>query len=198
MNDLPAQLAQKLLQRDLANLAQRVHRGDNLSRAERSLLQGMVTAPADAEASPAVASNFVELAALLGVARRTLQRWRSREDAPKPEANGFHDVAAWREFMRRAKLAGHCSDEEAALRLRRLLAETEEREMRLADRKAAYVSGAEVKKEWGEMTARVARVLRQKFEVELPPLLMGYGAADIQAMNQRAIDEAMTMLHEGK
>jgi hypothetical protein len=29
-------------------------------------------------------------------------------------------------------------------------------------------------------------------------MLMGYGAADIQAMNQRAIDEAMTMLHEGK
>ena len=198
MNDLPAQLAQKLLQRDLANLAQRVQRGDNLSRAERSLLQGMATAPADADVSPAVAANFVELAALLGVTRRTLQRWRARGDAPQPMAEGGHDVGAWREFMRSAKLAGHCSEAEAALRLRRLQAQTEEREMRLAERKAAYVSVAEVKAEWLRMTARAARVFRHKFEVELPPLLVGLGAVEIQAMNQRAIDEALTTLHRGE
>ena len=196
MNDLPAQLAQKLLQRDLANLAQRVQRGDNLSRTERSLLQSMATAPADV--SPAVAGSYVELAALLGVTRRTLQRWRARGDAPKPMAEGGHEVGAWREFMRSAKLAGHCSEEEAALRLRRLQAETEEREMRLAERKAAYVSVAEVKAEWLRMTARAARVFRHKFEVELPSLLVGLGAADIQARNQRAIDEALTMLHRGE
>lgn len=198
MNDLPAQLAQKLLQRDLANLAQRVQRGDNLSRTERSLLQSMATAPADADVSPAVAGSYVELAALLGVTRRTLQRWRARGDAPKPMAEGYHEVGAWREYMRSAKLAGHCSEEEAALRLRRLQAETEEREMRLAERKAAYVSVAEVKAEWLRMTARAARVFRHKFEVELPSLLVGLGAADIQARNQRAIDEALTMLHRGE
>jgi hypothetical protein len=198
MNDLPAQLAQKLLQRDLANLAQRVQRGDNLSRMERSLLQSMATAPADADVSPAVAGSYVELAALLGVTRRTLQRWRARGDAPKPMAEGGHEVGAWREFMRSAKLAGHCSEEEAALRLRRLQAETEEREMRLAERKAAYVSVAEVKAEWLRMTARAARVFRHKFEVGLPSLLVGLGAADIQARNQRAIDEALTMLHRGE
>jgi hypothetical protein len=198
MNDLPAQLAQKLLQRDLANLAQRVQRGDNLSRTERSLLQSMATAPADADVSPAVAGSYVELAALLGVTRRTLQRWRARGDAPKHMAEGGHEVGAWREFMRSAKLAGHCSEEEAALRLRRLQAETEEREMRLAERKAAYVSVAEVKAEWLRMTARAARVFRHKFEVGLPSLLVGLGAADIQARNLRAIDEALTMLHQGE
>jgi hypothetical protein len=113
-------------------------------------------------------------------------------------AEGGHEVGAWREFMRSAKLAGHCSEEEAALRLRRLQAETEEREMRLAERKAAYVSVAEVKAEWLRMTARAARVFRHKFEVELPSLLVGLGAADIQARNQRAIDEALTMLHRGE
>jgi hypothetical protein len=29
------------------------------------------------------------------------------------------------------------------------------------------------------------------------PLLVGLGAADIQAVNQRAIDEALAMLHRG-
>jgi hypothetical protein len=41
-------------------------------------------------------------------------------------------------------------------------------------------------------------VFRHKFEVELPSLLVGLGAADIQARNQRAIDEALTMLHRGE
>ena len=48
-----------------------------------------------------MAENYVELAKILGVTRRTLQNWRKRPDAPKPMANGFHDVAAWREFMAR-------------------------------------------------------------------------------------------------
>lgn len=41
-----------------------------------------------------------------GVSLRMLQNWRERGDAPKPMANGFYDVAAWREFMQRHDLQG--------------------------------------------------------------------------------------------
>ena len=197
MNELPAQVAHKLLQRDLANLARRVQRGDPISRAERSLLQRMAAAPAEAEAGPAVAASFVELAAILGVTRRSLQRWRARGDAPKPGEDGLHDVGAWREFMRQARLAGHCGEEEAALRLRRLQAQTEEREMRLAEFRAAHVSVAAVRAEWGRLKERATRVLRQKFEEELPAMLAGRSAAEIQELNMRAIDEALDTLHRG-
>jgi hypothetical protein len=112
---IPPDLAKKLLNRDFSNLAQRVHRGGNLSRSERAMLHGMATASLP---TATLAENYVELAKILRVTRRTIQNWRKRPDAPKPDANGFHNVAAWREFMRRAKLAGHCSEEEAASLLR--------------------------------------------------------------------------------
>ena len=101
MDTLSPDIARKLLTRDIANLAQRVQRGGNLSRSERAMLQGMA---ATAGHIPTVAENYVELAKLLGVTRRTLQNWRKRADAPKPAANGFHEVAAWREFMRAHEL----------------------------------------------------------------------------------------------
>jgi len=47
------------------------------------------------------------------------------------------------------------------------------------------------------LTARATRVLRHKFEVELPPLLVGRSAAEIQTLNMRAIDEALDTLHRG-
>src|SRR5436190_1711802 len=74
-----------------------------LNRSERAMLQGMA---ATAGHTPTVAENFVELAKILGVTRRALQNWRKRKDSPKPAANGFHDVAAWREFMQRHGLEG--------------------------------------------------------------------------------------------
>ncbi len=149
MIELPAQLAHKLLQRDLASLARRVQRGDPISRAERSLLQRMAVAPAEPEAGPAVAASFVELAAILGVTRRTLQRWRARGDAPKPGEDGLHNVGAWCEFIRQARLAGNCGEVEAAPRLRRLQTQTEEREMRLAEFRVAHVCVPDVRVERG-------------------------------------------------
>jgi hypothetical protein len=88
------------LSRDFANLAKR---GGKLSRSERAMLQG-VSASGGHEAT--VAENHVELAKILGATLRMLQNWRKRKDAPAPAANGFHDVAAWREFMQRNDLHG--------------------------------------------------------------------------------------------
>ena len=47
------------------------------------------------------------------------------------------------------------------------------------------------------MTERATRVLRQKFEEELPAMLAGRSAAEIQELNMRAIDEALDTLHRG-
>ena len=197
MTVLPASLAQKLLQHDIANLLRRVQQGQPLTPAERSMLQDMATAPGSLPSSTALVGSFVELAAALGVTRRTIQTWRKRSDAPRPTAAGFLEVEAWREFMRQARLAGQCSPEEAELRLRRLLAETQEREMRLQARRALYVSRAEVKAEWSRVKARVTRLLREKFEQELPGVLVELEATEIQSVNQRAIDEVLTSLSQG-
>lgn len=54
--------------------------------------------------------------------------------------------SAWREFMQRHGLEGEpaATDAESALRARKLLAEVEEREVRLAVKKREFVAMAEV------------------------------------------------------
>ena len=196
MDSIAPDLAKKLLSRDFANLAQRVQRGGNLSRSERVMLQSMA---ATAGQAPAVAADLSDLGRILGVSRSSLNRWRKRADAPKPDANGFHDVAAWREFMQRHDLQGEpaATDAETALRARKLLAEVEERELRLAVKKREYVAIEEVRQTWTTLVGRAKELLRNKFENELPPVLSGLDATGIQEECRKAIDEVLGILHSG-
>ena len=103
MDPVTPDVAKKLLSRDFANLIARVQKGGKLTRAERAMLQSMATGTG---AAPSTAASYVELAAILGISRQSVNAWKKRKDAPKPAANGLHDVAAWREFMRRNDLKG--------------------------------------------------------------------------------------------
>jgi hypothetical protein len=196
MDALSPDIARKLLTRDFANLAQLVQRGGNLSRSGRAMLQGMAATVGHA---PSVAENNVELAKVLGVTRRTLQNWRKRADAPAPAANGFHEVSARREFRHRHDLKSDAvaTAEETALRARKLLAEVEERELRLAVKKREYVSLEEVRQTWTRLVGRAKELLRNKFENELPPILSGLDATAIQEESRRAIDEVLSVRNLG-
>lgn len=196
MDSISPDIAKKLLNRDFANLVQRVQRGGNLSRSERVMLQSMA---ATAGQTPSVAADHSDLARILGVSRSSINRWRKRADAPHPDANGFHEVQPWREFMQRHALHGEPekTEMESALRARKLLAEVEERELRLAVKKREYVSIEEVRETWTKLVGRAKDLLRNKFEMELPPVLSGLDATAIQAECQRAIDEVLGVLHSG-
>ena len=141
MDAIPPDVAKKLLNRDFANLVKRVQAGGKISRTERAMLQSMA-AGAGGD-GPAFVRNFVELAAALKVTRQTINGWKKFEDAPKPAANGLHDVAQWREFMRQRGLKGgeETPDVQQALKARKLLAEVEERELRLAVKRGEFVAG---------------------------------------------------------
>jgi len=195
---LPPDVARKLLNKDLANLVKRVQHGGKLSRNERSMLQNLATASGE-NAGPTHVPNMVELAAVLGVSRQSLNQWKKRKDAPKPAANGLHEVAQWREFMKRHDLKGSTAvvDEETALRARKLLAEVEERELKVAVRKGQYVSIEEVRLEWTSLVGKATALLRNKFENELPPILSGLDATAIQEECRKAIDEVLRTLHQG-
>lgn len=197
---LPPEVARKLLNKDFANLIKRVHEGKKLTRAERTMLQNLADG-ADHSSAPTHARNYVELAEILGVSRQSLGAWRRRKDSPKPAANGLHDVGAWHKFMSLYNLKGATlpeSDEETRLKARKLLAEVEERELRVAVKKGLYAPLDVVKQEWTTRIGRAVHLLRNKFESELPPILSGLDAAGIQEECRRAIDEVMTILHEGK
>ena len=201
MEALSPDIAKKLLNRDFANLVARVQKGGKLTRAERAMLQSLATGTG---AAPATAASYVELALVLGITRQSVNTWKKRKDAPKPAANGLHDVAAWREFMRRNDLKGgeplaqDAADLETSLKARKLLAEVEERELRLGIRRGDFVAVEEVRQTWTEFVAQATAMLRKKFEQELPPILSGLDATGIQEEARRAIDEVLTILHQGE
>ena len=201
MEPVSPDIAKKLLSRDFANLVGRVQKGGKLTRAERTMLQSMATGTG---AAPPTATNLADLAAILGVSRQLLNAWKKRKDAPKAAANGTHDVAAWREFMRRNDLKGgepatqDAADVETSLKARKLLAEVEERELRLGIKRGDFVAIDEVRQAWTELVAQAASMLRKKFEQELPPILSGLDATGIQEEARAAIDEVLTIFHQGE
>lgn len=197
MDPVSPEIATKLLKRDFTNLVSRVGKGGKLTRAERAMLQSMATGTG---ASPATAASYVELAAVLGVSRQSIHTWKKRKNSPKPAANGLHDVVAWREYMQAQGLkgadpTGEPQDIESSLKARKLLAEVEERELRLAIRRGDYVAVEEVRQTWTELVAQATAMLRKKFEQELPPILSGLDATGIQEEARRAIDEVLSILH---
>ena len=201
MDAVSPDIAKKLLSRDFANLIGRVQKGGKLTRTERAMLQSMATGSGS---SPSTASSYVELAAVLGVTRQSINTWKKRKDSPKPASNGLHDVSQWKEFMRRNELKGgepitqDGADIETSLKARKLLAEVEERELRVGIKRGDYVEVEEVRQTWTEFVAQAKAMLRKKFEQELPPILSGLDATGIQEESRRAIDEVLSILHQGE
>jgi hypothetical protein len=195
-NALPADVAEKILDADFQNVVRKVAAGKPLTVAERTRIESRAAGSAE---TLAYAKTLVELAAVLGVSRRTLTNWQKMEGAPKALSNGLWPVADWREFVRMRGLnAGRVPvGNEEALKARKLLAEVEERELRIAVKKGEYVPLIKVREEWIGLVAQATSILRAKFENELPPVLSGLDATGIQRECRRAIDEVLRCLHEG-
>ena len=147
------------------------------------------------------AKTIVELASALGVTRRTLSNWRKMKGAPEPNPNGSHNVSAWRDFVQANELKGHVDGggaETEALKARKLLAEVEERELKVAVKKGEYILLEDVRKGWHTLVGKAIALLRAKFENELPPILSGLDAQGIREENSKAIDEVCRLLHTSK
>ena len=190
--------ADKILSADFANLVQKVKSGKPLSSAERARVQAQAAGSTE---TLAVANTIVELAAALGVTRRTINNWRKIPGAPEPASNGSHNVSAWRDFVRANSLKGGDDSVGArtdALKARKLLAEVEERELRVAVKKGEYLPTDEVRRSWLSLVGKAIALMRAKFENELPPIMSGLDAQGIREEASRAIDEICQILHTGE
>jgi hypothetical protein len=193
--ELSPDIAGKILDADFQNIVKKVAAGKPLTVAERTRIESRAAGSAD---TLAYAQTLVELAAVLGVSRRTLSTWQKMDGSPKALSNGLWPVADWREFVRlRGLNAGRVPvGNEEALKARKLLAEVEERELRIAVKKGEYVPLTKVREEWIGLVAQATSILRAKFENELPPVLSGLDATGIQRECRKAIDEVLLCLHE--
>jgi len=193
-------LADAILQRDLENLTKRVEEGGRLTKAERELLERAAgrtdePPPDKPKAMAGWAKNYAELAVVLGVSRRSLVSWRKCSDAPIARSDGSLDIAAWQDWVRKREEGQKTTPDNDELKARKLLAEVEDRELRVAIKRGDFIPIELVANEWTTRVGKAVALLRNKFESELPPVLSGLDAAGIQAECRKAIDEVLTLLH---
>lgn len=195
---ITAEIADRLLRADLANIVRKVKSGRTLSTVERKTLEA--AGKGDTPTAPTFAKNYVELAEILGVTRRTLQDWRKLEGAPKAESNGSHDVVAWQDFQTRiggkgaleptdADPVGGDLPSEPVLKRRKLLLFCQEKEMLLAYRRGELIERDLVRETWSRKCAEANSLLRKRLENELPSELEGLEAVDIYKALVAVVDE---------
>jgi hypothetical protein len=194
-NFITPEQAEKILSADFRNVAKKVGEGKTLTAAERELIKAKAAACDD---SAITAKSFDELADLLGVSVRTINRWRKLEGAPQPLPDGGLPLVGWRQFVKSRNLKGQASPQIEALKARKLLAEVEDRELKVSIKKGEFVRLDEVRVAWLTQVGKAIALLRAKFENELPPILSGRDAQGIREECARAIDEVCGSLHTGE
>jgi transposase-like protein len=185
-------MAARVLDANWKNVVRKVAAGRTLNASELGLIKAKA---AGSDETVTHVRDVADLARVLGVTRQTLYAWRKKPDAPQPAANGSHDVVAWRDFINKHDLKAGLSPDAEVLKARKLLAEIEDRELRVAIRKGEYVPVEQVKEVWTTHIGKGISLLRARFENELPPLLVGLNAPDIQAKCAKAIDDVCGVLH---
>ena len=201
-------ISEIVIKKDVSNILKKLERGKTLTASERATIREFERANERAE-SPKfpkpTAKTVVELAQTLGVSRRILSTWRKKyDDAPKPRANGLHDISKWLEFIRKHNLQTQSavntdedSTENEILRARKLKAEVELAEHKVAIAKCEYVSIETVKEVWGAHIAQTRKTLESRLLNELPPTLAAMEeAVAIRQCLQDVIDECCAAMAE--
>ncbi len=191
------EMAEKVLEADWKNLVKKVAGGKILTSAERDRL---LAKAAGCDDSVLTVKTYQQLAELIGVNVRTVNRWRKKAGAPEPLPGGQINIIAWREFVRAHNLKSGETDnlDIEALKARKLLAEVEDREIRTAVLKGEYVPLEQVRQEWTSHVGKARALLEARLLNECPPILSGMDAVSIREELQKVLDEVYTTLHSGE
>lgn len=172
-------------------LAEKVKSGQPLTSAELRALK-------DSTAPEGMAKNQSELARILGVSRKTIQRRSKEPGAPIPSPNGSQDVSAWRRFLageHTQSAQGVEADDlesQTVLKARQILLQNEKLAFQISVMRREFVPVEDVQ-QWGADLGTAVR----KALVQLPRLsgsLAGLPADAIELRLKEAIDEAFANL----
>ena len=197
--------ARAVLQKHLTNIVRKAAAGKTLSEREQREISRFAetgSEPGTAPTTPAQTewvSSYEQLGRILGLHRASFPRIRrDKPDAPKPRANGDHNVNAWREFLAahpeiqcRSEASGPAKSdleiEKLKEQCRRLKFEN--------DREAGlYLLKSEVNDWLIETIETIKAKLPAKLLNELPPKLEGLRAAEIAAKLEPIIAEICALL----
>jgi transcriptional regulator with XRE-family HTH domain len=185
-------IVKRVLDKDLENIVRKVAEGKTLTSTERARI---ATESTDLESEQRFADNLTELAETLGVSRMTIDRWKKKKCSPKPTPNGKHNIQKWRDFTRKNGLKTELdTDEETALKVRKLLAEVKQAELKLSVMEGNYVSIEKVREVWTAHIGQVRSILESRFLNELPPILTALDAIQIREKLRDVLDEAYSAI----
>ncbi|XHR27637.1 MAG: hypothetical protein ACFUZC_17055 [Chthoniobacteraceae bacterium] len=193
-SSITPEMASRVLEANWKNLVKKVAAGRTLSGTELALLKSRA---ASSQTTVAFAKDVTDLARILGVTRQTVYAWIKRKGAPEALPDGTFDIVAWRQFIQAKGFKGAAAPDPEALKARKLLAEIEDRELKVALKRGDYVLLSEVRCDWLTQVGKAIALLRAKFENELPPILSGQDAQSIREECALAIDEVCKVLHTG-
>lgn len=187
--------AKALLQRNALNLANKVKAEKPLTPKEVAMLEGII-AGGEARAKR-WAENQVELADVLGVDRRTINRWLKHKHAPETAANGKYDITAWRTFQREHARGGD-DDEDVDVtkeRARNLLLQNEKLEFQLKVLRRDYIANAQVEQETADLIQNAKKVLLSG-PASLAPQVVGVTIPEAEALLRQWLHDALTVLSD--
>ena len=142
--------------------------------------------------------TIVELCKQLDCSRASLYVWTKMDGAPEPYSDGSHNLKAWQTFIESRGLKPVEGDE---LNRGRLQAENLQRknallEIELDEKLGRLIPVAEVETEVTRMVHQFKGMIYTKLENELPPILEGLKAAEIQIKQREAVAAAFAILEE--
>lgn len=190
-----AEHAKKVVEANLVNLAKKAAAGKTLTAQELSLVTSIIE-EGDPLRTPPFVDNQVALAKVLGVERKTIQRWLKDPDCPPTAANGKYNVLAWREWVRKTgrKTGEPEPDIDATFeRARNILLQNQRIEFQLGILRKEYVSSIEVE-QWGAELGTAIRKVVGQLHLQAPSLV-GLPVAELEARLKEVEDEVISQLN---
>ena len=184
-------IGQRILSKDLENIVKKVASGKTLTNSERALIKSEY---GEKEKSVRYAKTIVELADILSVNRKTIDRWRKMKGAPKSKPDGRQDISKWKQFIKKNGLKEADTPEDEVLKSRKLLAEVKQAELKLKVMEGTYVPIEKVREVWTMHIGQIRNILESRFLNELPPILTTLDAIQIREKMQEVLDETYSAL----
>jgi len=194
----PAEVAEKILKRNIVNIVRKVQEGRTLSNTELAVVQGV--ADTDEPETPTgllFVQNQTDLARELGVNRKTIQRWLKVEGCPPTASDGRYNVLDWRKWATENNLkvseGEGAGDSKLKLEARRLLLNNSRLEFDLAVRRGEYTHNDDVEAMFVMMVQNAKKVL-----LALPsnasPQVVGLSVPEAEIRLREIVDEALAQL----
>ena len=196
-----AEVASKILKKNLLNIIRKVSDGKTLSSMELSQIQGLADGGDSGDGQQGWAKNQVELAEILGVERKTIQRWLKIKGCPQARSDGRYNIPEFREWAsktgRKVADEGYDDDERSKLEVRRLRTICERLDLELEVARGTYTANDSVSRDVFRLVATAKKVLEQ-MPSTLAPQVVGLTVAEAEKRIRHQVDEAIRKLNEKK